>query len=162
MLFRSNVPGSPCPLSSRTSVSHYHPVLSASSSLSDFSATKFCTLIDSGSSDCFVDMSLVNNYGLQTLSVPLLQLCLFNGTTNSTVTQAIDLPVCFTSGEITPMTFYITPLDGSCAIILGHSWVTHHNLLIDWVTSSITFQMSVQTSPAPLSSASAAVVTLCP
>ena len=72
--------------------------------------------------------------------------------------QAIDLPVRFASGEITLTTFYITPLDGSCAIVLGHSWLTHHNLLIDWVTSSITFQTSVQSSPAPLSSASTAAV----
>ena len=107
-------------------------------------------------------MSLVNNYGLHTLSVPPLQLRLFDGTTNSTVTQAIDLPVHFASGEITLTTFYITLLDGSCAIVLGHSWLARHNLLIDWVTSSITFWTSVQSSPAPLSSASTAAVTTPP
>ena len=159
---RENAPGSPCLPSSGTSVSQYPSVPSISSSLSEFSDTKFCTLIDSSSSDCFVDTLLVNNYGLQTLSVPLLQLRLFDGTTNSTVTQAIDLPVCFASGEITLTTFYITLLDGSCAIILGHSWLACHNPLIDWVTSSITFWMSTQTSPVPLSSASTAAVTTLP
>ena len=72
------------------------------------------------------------------------------------------LPVCFASGEITLTMFYVTLLDGSCTIILGHSWLARHNLLIDWVMSSITFWTSTQTSPAPLSSASTAVVTTLP
>src|SRR6266705_1864661 len=69
------------------------------------------------------------------------------------ITQAIVLPVCFASGVVTPTTFYVTLLDGSCTIVLGHNWLTHYNPLIDWVSSSITFQTTKHTSPAPPSSA---------
>ena len=57
--------------------------------------------------------------------------------------------------------FYVTPLEASCIAVLGHNWLTHYNLLIDWVLGSIKFhspsQIDSLTSPetlamAPLSS----------
>src|SRR6266581_7868107 len=69
------------------------------------------------------------------------------------ITQAINLPVRFASGVVTPTTFYVTLLDGSCAVVLGHNWLAHYNPLIDWVSSSIMFRTTKHTSPVPLSSA---------
>ena len=66
--------------------------------------------------------------------------------------------------EIQNLTFFVTPLDQGCMIVLGHHWLTCFNPTIDWVLSHIFFcqppQLEAKTSPpvetfpssAPLSS----------
>ena len=99
----------------------------------------FSALINSGSSNCFIDTNFINENHLQTHPITPLQLRLFDGTSNNMITQAIDLPIRFTTSVVTLMTFYVTPLDGSCTIILGHNWLAHNNPSIDRATSSISF-----------------------
>ena len=48
--------------------------------------------------------------------------------------------------------FYVTPLDGTYSLVLGHNWLTCYNSLIDWVSSSILFCLLGQDMPAPSSS----------
>ena len=64
-------------------------------------------LVDFGSSDCFIDTTFINEHAISSYPDPPLQLQLFNGTTNSTITQAINLSVRFQTSDITLMTFYI-------------------------------------------------------
>ena len=126
--------------------------LMSSVTLISYDIPSVSALVDSRSSNCFIDTTFVNEHAILSYPVPPLQLRLFDGTTNSTITQAIDLSVRFQTGDITLMTFYVAPLDGSCSLVLGHNWLTCYNPLIDWVLGSTSFCSSGQNISAPPSS----------
>ena len=94
-------------------------------------------LVDSRSSNCFIDTIFINEHAISSYPVPPLQLQLFDRTTNSTIIQAIDLFVHF-------QIFYITLLEGSCSLVLGHNWLTCYNPLIDWISENTLFHSSEQ------------------
>ena len=97
------------------------------------------SLVDSGSSDLFIDSGFVEKHHLAAYTIPAIRLRPIDGTCNSIIIQAIKLHICFLSSEKQTVNFYVTPLDSSCTLVLGHRWLASYNPLIDWVSGSIKF-----------------------
>ena len=107
--------------------------------------TDICTLIDSRSTHCFLNSATVLKHQLRTYKINPIPLQLFDSTTNSIIRSAVDLPFHFPSCDKQTITFYVTPLEATCITVQGHKWLTHYNLLIDWVLGSIKFCSPLQT-----------------
>ena len=73
--------------------------------------TDICTLIDSGSTHCFLNSTTILKHQLCTYKINLMPLQLFNSTTNSDIHSAVDLLLCFPSGDKQTVMFYITLLE---------------------------------------------------
>src|SRR5258706_1274870 len=106
-----------------------------------------CTLPHSGSTDCFIDsrFAIDNNLPLQNLEKPLW-LSLVNGSTASQglILQSMILDIQFPCGTQHQVHFLLTPLDQSASAVLGYSWLTLYNLLIDWVMQEVKFRTLVK------------------
>jgi len=88
-------------------------------------------LVDSGSSDCFVDSVLISKYRLPCQKIDPLPLTLIDGTINHLVNCVVSLPIRFPCLYSCQIEFFVTKLEGTYPIVLGHNWLTQHNPLVD-------------------------------
>ncbi|KIN96416.1 hypothetical protein M404DRAFT_33302 [Pisolithus tinctorius Marx 270] len=149
----------PAPPVEKAEPKNYPNSLLLSVTLLGYSVDTVSALINSGSSHCFVDPSIVKKYSIPVSSVSLpIPLHLFDGSTNAVISQEVNLSLHFPSSDVSSTSFYVTPLDSACLLVLGHNWLTRFNPLIDWVLGSILFKPLLQgmlTPQVPLSPSAA-------
>jgi len=91
----------------------------------------FLALVDSGSSDCFIDSGFVLSHKLSTREITSLPLTLIDGTINRFVSQITTLPILLSCGYVVPTEFFVTKLNDSSPTVLGFNWLQSHNPVIN-------------------------------
>ena len=82
------------------------------------------TLVDSGSTHCFLDFAFAHGHSLPTTPTLPVKLRLFDGTSNNIISKVVSLLVKFPSSECMTLNFYVTLLDSCCSLVLGCSPAT--------------------------------------
>jgi len=102
---------------------------------SDLVLGSFLGLVDSSSTDCFVDSHFITTHKLSFQEVNLLPLALIDGTINQCVSSIITLYL--TLGYSFMCKLYVTRLNKLYSVVLGHNWLKDHNPKINWSKSIV-------------------------
>ena len=109
-------------------------------SMPHFPNLSFDSLLDCGSSHCFLDEHFACSNHFLIIPIAPIGLRLLDGSLAGTITSASEISVKFPCGTFLKICFLLTKLDHDFPAVLGLDWLTLHNLLIDWVQHSVTFQ----------------------
>jgi len=78
-------------------------------------------LVNSGSSNCFMDFALVSKYHLPCRKINPCPLALIDGTINHLVNHVVSLPIRLLCSYSCQIEFFVTKLESTYSIVLGHN-----------------------------------------
>ena len=108
-------------------------------SIPHFPNLSFNSLLECGSSHCFLDEHFARSNYFPVTPISPMKLQLLDGSLAGTITHASQISIKFPCGTLLQIQFLLTKLDHDFPAVLGLDWLTLHNLLIDWVRHSVTF-----------------------
>ena len=103
-------------------------------SVPHFLNLSFNSLLDCGSSHCFLDKHFACSNCFSITPISLMKLQLLDGSLAGAITHASKISIKFPCGTLLQIWFLLTKLDRDFPAVLGLDWLTLHNPLIDWVS----------------------------
>ncbi len=96
-------------------------------------------LLDSGATGMFINCAFVQKHKLETCSLPNpVPVHNVNGTLNENRSIMEEVEVILQYGQQTEKACLTVANLGWQTVIIGHSWLTHHNPEVDWACQSVT------------------------
>jgi len=102
-------------------------------------------LVDSGSSDSFIDPNFVVHHKLSTRSIDPLLLSLIDGTVSNFVKEIVTVPIKLICSSFFELDLFVTPLAGEHPIVLGYSWLKTTNPSINWAKNMLELPQDQET-----------------
>ena len=110
--------------------SHTSNSLSITLYTNHFLNFSFVSLIDCGSSHCFMDEKFAKDNCFPIILISPMRLKLIDGSYGPPLMRASDVTVTLSCGLVHNIHFLITHLDHEFSAVLGLDWLTQHNPLI--------------------------------
>jgi len=107
-------------------------------SLTSLASISTSMLLDSRATGMFINQSFMQKHQLETTLLPQpVLVCNINGSTNEngSVTEEVHITLCF--GHHSKRAHLAVANLRQQTVIIGHSWLTLHNLEVDWVSQKV-------------------------
>ncbi len=107
-------------------------------SLTSLTPVSTSMLLDSGATGMFINQSFVQKHQLETTPLPQpVLMCNVDGSANEngSVTEEVHITLHF--GCHSERAHLAVTNLGQQTVIIGHSWLTLHNLEVDWATKKV-------------------------
>src|SRR5260221_5705776 len=107
-------------------------------SLTSLTSISMSALLDSGATGMFINQSFVQKHQLETTPLPQpVLVCNVDGSPNENRSVMEEVHVTLRFGCHSKRAHLTVANLGQQTVIIGHSWLTFHNLEVDWVSQKV-------------------------
>ncbi len=107
-------------------------------SLTSLTSVSTSMLLDSGATSMFINWSFVQKHQLETIPLPqpvLMHNVDSSANENRSITEEVHITLCF--GHHSKRALLAVTNLGQQTVIIRHSWLTLHNLEVDWAAQKV-------------------------